>query len=133
MWIDTSQVTPNSASSSEPVATAAGSAAQLGIRPTRAENAATRPRSEERPLRWPWSSQSSTTVVMVAKPVAMATWSIGAPPAGGEAAAMSIRVLRVSAGYVRVTYTTVTSDVTPVSLLPVSQLGRWLGASLGIP
>jgi hypothetical protein len=24
----------------------------------------------------------------------MATWSIGAPPAGGEAAAMSIRVLR---------------------------------------
>jgi hypothetical protein len=28
--------------------------------------------------------------VIVAKPVAIATWSIGAPPAGGEAAAASM-------------------------------------------
>src|SRR5881398_1780942 len=90
MWIETSQVTPKSASSSEPVATADGSAAQLGIPPTRDENAASRPRIELRPLRCPCSSQKRTRVVIVAKPVAIATWSIGAPPAGGDAAAASM-------------------------------------------
>src|SRR3954465_13628305 len=94
MWIDTSQVTPNRAISNEPVATAAGSAAQLGMRPTRAEKAATRPRTDERPLRCPCSRYSRTAVVTVAKPVAITTWSIGGPPAGGDEAAMSIRVLR---------------------------------------
>src|SRR3954453_1230316 len=120
MWIDTSQVTPNSAISSDPVATPEGSAAQLGRPLTRDEKPASRPSSDERPLRWPCSRYSRTAVVIVAKPVAIATWSIGAPPAGGELAAMSMDppVSAVqSHGYVPVTYTTVTSEVTLLSRL----------------
>src|SRR5215218_8425655 len=82
MCSEMSQYIPSSAVSSETAATADGTDAQPGRPETRSPKPPRRRSHGTVPERCPSTSQRTIAVATVAPPVAMITWSIGAPPAG---------------------------------------------------
>src|SRR4051812_32540409 len=82
MCREMSQYIPSSAVKRAPVATPAGSAAHAGRPDTRSAKAPARARTRFSPERWVFMSHSSPTGARVAKPVAITTCPMAAPPAG---------------------------------------------------
>src|SRR3954454_6734411 len=84
MCREMSQYIPNTAISSETVATPTGRAAQVGRPEMRPDQAATRLRRSVRPARWAMPRVKTTVVATKAAVVAPITSPAAAPPAGLE-------------------------------------------------
>jgi hypothetical protein len=87
---------PSSATMSEPVPMAEGSATHFGRPPTRAAKPDQRSSSCVRPLRWPKPSTKRRVVATIAPAVAPMTSPIAAPPAGSTAAVKVVMSLCIT-------------------------------------
>src|SRR4051794_8617048 len=82
-----SQYMPKTAMPRVPPRMASGIADHAGMPDTRSLNATSFFMGARRPLRWPMTTASRPAVATMAPAVAMITWLISAPPAGGVLAA----------------------------------------------